>query len=317
MSAAVEISRGRGLKILLADDDPRWQELLKRQVAGALKEMRQQGDIHVASTLAETLHALEGEKHWQLVVTDVGFTEAPNQKAGMEVVMRVRGEVSCIVVSGLSLSRAEVAQVLTEYKAHRFFDKSEINLLAFIEAVKDLLGRVVHSPGGLAPPTPEPPIMLPPGEMTVEPIFHSRNIPVNDKMIFILMPFKEPWSRRVLRKIESVCKTVRMNAVRPDNLHSDQVVTENIWKGICEARIVIADITNRNPNVFYELGIAHTVGKKCILLIQGEEGADIIKLIPFDLINYQLIIYQDNTDGFKVLSRKLKESVNHILEHLP
>jgi hypothetical protein len=40
----------------------------------------------------------------------------------------------------------------------------------------------------------------------------------------------------------------------------------NIWKSICEARLVVADLTGGNANVFYELGIAHTVGKETILI---------------------------------------------------
>jgi hypothetical protein len=63
---------------------------------------------------------------------------------------------------------------------------------------------------------------------------------------------------------------------------------------------VVADITGRNPNVFYELGIAHTYGQRVVLLAQGTED------IPFDLQRFRHILYEDNSDGYKALERGLK-----------
>ena len=83
---------------------------------------------------------------------------------------------------------------------------------------------------------------------------------------------------------------------------------EDVWKGINEANIVIADITNRNPNVFYELGIAHTLGKKVILLTQHIED------IPFDLKRYRIIEYEDNIDGYDKLEIGLKNTISEIFD---
>jgi hypothetical protein len=74
---------------------------------------------------------------------------------------------------------------------------------------------------------------------------------------------------------------------------------EDIWKGILSAEVIIADLTNRNVNVFYELGISHTVGKKFILLTQK------LSDIPFDLNRYRIIEYSDNADGYKILESSL------------
>jgi nucleoside 2-deoxyribosyltransferase len=81
----------------------------------------------------------------------------------------------------------------------------------------------------------------------------------------------------------------------------------DIWKGILKARIVIADITDRNPNVFYELGIAHTLGKPVILLTQK------LTDIPFDLNRFRHIVYQDNLDGYDQLTKHLRASIREII----
>ena len=78
---------------------------------------------------------------------------------------------------------------------------------------------------------------------------------------------------------------------------------EDIWIGINEAKVVIAEITGKNPNVFYELGIAHTLGKDVILITQN------MKDIPFDLNRYRIIEYEDNSDGYDKLKRLLTKFI--------
>lgn len=120
------------------------------------------------------------------------------------------------------------------------------------------------------------------------------------------MPFREAWSDRIWTKlIRPVCSSISMRAVRADDLYGRDIM-EDIWAGITRARIVIADITARNANVFYELGLAHTVGKDVILLTQA------VSDIPFDLNRFRHIIYADNLDGYEVLQKQLKSTISDI-----
>ncbi|MBN8581855.1 MAG: hypothetical protein J0L96_14395 [Anaerolineae bacterium] len=143
--------------------------------------------------------------------------------------------------------------------------------------------------------------------MIINPIFRGRNATVNDKSIFVLMPFSEPWSDRIWTKlIKPICIDAGMNPIRADDLFGRDIM-EDVWQSICSARIVIADITGRNPNVFYELGLAHTLGKEVVLLTQD------VKDIPFDLNRYRHIIYQDNMDGYEKLKAELSSTISSIL----
>lgn len=142
--------------------------------------------------------------------------------------------------------------------------------------------------------------------MIVEPIFHARNVGVAANHVFVLMPFLEPWSTRIWeRLIKPVCANEDLIARRADDLYGRDIV-EDIWSSICTAAIIIADITNRNPNVFYELGVAHTLGKKVVLITQN------VSDIPFDLNRYRHIVYADNMDGYDKLQRELSATLREL-----
>ena len=143
--------------------------------------------------------------------------------------------------------------------------------------------------------------------MIANPIFRSRDTKVDPQIVFVMMPFNEDWSNRIwIRMIKPTVEAESLQAIRGDDLYGRDIM-EDIWKGILSSRMVIADITGRNPNVFYELGIAHTIGKPVILLTQN------ISDIPFDLNRYRHIIYADNMDGYDKLSRELTATIRELL----
>lgn len=145
-------------------------------------------------------------------------------------------------------------------------------------------------------------------KLIVDPIFRCRDTKMDNNLAFIIMPFSESWSSRIWERfIKPIVNEEGLRAIRADDLYGRDIM-EDIWGGILACRVVIADITGRNPNVFYELGIAHTIGKQVILLTQN------LKDIPFDLNRYRHIIYEDNYDGYDKLKSQLKASLGEILK---
>ena len=144
-------------------------------------------------------------------------------------------------------------------------------------------------------------------KMIIDPMFIDRDTRIKEKEVFVIMPFTEEWSDIVWsHMITPVVESMGLKPFRADNLYGPKIM-EDIWKGILHSSIVIADITGRNPNVFYELGIAHTLGKKVILLTQNVED------IPFDLRHLRHIIYKTDIVG----ADKFKpELINFINEQL-
>ncbi len=120
------------------------------------------------------------------------------------------------------------------------------------------------------------------------------------------MPFSEEWSERVYYKlIRPIIEGIKLQCLRADNL-SGPIIIEDIWIKINQCAFIIADVTNKNPNVMYELGIVHTLGKPAILITQD------IHQIPFDFSHLRHYEYKDNTDGFEKLSKELPIRIREI-----
>ncbi len=141
----------------------------------------------------------------------------------------------------------------------------------------------------------------------LNPVFRGRGFKVDPDFCFVLMPFGEQWSDRIWgRHIKPTVESIGMRCKRADDIYSTNVITEDIWAGINQACVVIADLTGRNPNVFYELGIAHVVGVPVILLTQEHE-------IPaFDTAHWRQIRYEDNSEGCEKLEKSLRTTLENI-----
>ena len=92
--------------------------------------------------------------------------------------------------------------------------------------------------------------------------------------------------------------------IRAQDILSSRNILKDIIRNIYVADLVIADLTTINPNVFYELGIAHALERPTVLLTQSIED------VPFDLKSYRVIIYSTKYDNVKVLKNKLIEIAN-------
>jgi hypothetical protein len=136
--------------------------------------------------------------------------------------------------------------------------------------------------------------------------YFSRNrIQEEPGFCFVLMPFHEGFGA-VWERIRSTAESQEFNLQcrRADDFSMPGYVMEDVLRNIARASIVIADLTGRNPNVFYELGIAHSVknASQVILLSQNME------FIPFDLRHFRSLIYrEDLTDLAEGLSATLRE----------
>lgn len=108
---------------------------------------------------------------------------------------------------------------------------------------------------------------------------------------FIVMPFGQPESDLVHRVLREACLRAGLQPVRGDDLFTPSDILDDIWRGITGAQCVVADITGRNPNVMYELGIAHTLAKPVLIL--SRHPAD----IPIDLATRRVIVYGTGADG--------------------
>ena len=122
---------------------------------------------------------------------------------------------------------------------------------------------------------------------------------------FIVMPFDPMFNTQYERVIRPAVESVGLDCVRGDEIFSKPNIMADIWKSMREARVIIAELTGRNPNVLYEVGLAHAVGKPIIFLTRDEND------VPFDLkaLRYR---YYDTNDPF--WGENLKNSIQEMIK---
>jgi hypothetical protein len=126
---------------------------------------------------------------------------------------------------------------------------------------------------------------------------------------FIVMPFSREWSDTMQALIRCSCETEGVSAIRGDDLFKPTDILDDIWQGIAGADFVIADITDRNPNVLYELGLAHAIAKPVVILSQLAED------IPVDLATRRVILYQ-RADLEQDQGAALREKLGKVIQQV-
>ena len=139
--------------------------------------------------------------------------------------------------------------------------------------------------------------------------FQQQNLPTEDeKLIFVLMPFAEKYQEIYDDIIRPLAKEIGLKSLRADEIFGSNAIMEDILKAIAKSKIVIADVTNRNPNVFYELGISHTVKDNVIIITQSMDD------VPFDLKHLRCINYSQTLRGSQELKSQLRQTIEGILQ---
>jgi len=107
-------------------------------------------------------------------------------------------------------------------------------------------------------------------------------------LCFVMMPFSPEFSVIYNDLIKPSVELFGLTILRADEIYSTGPIIEQIRTAIKQSRLCIADMSGRNPNVGYEIGIAHTLEKPTILLSQN------LSEVPFDLLSMRFVIYDKN-----------------------
>jgi hypothetical protein len=125
--------------------------------------------------------------------------------------------------------------------------------------------------------------------------------------LFVVMSFNSELQPVYADHIMKVAGTLGLTVKRADDFFNARAVMTDIWEAICAARVIIADCTGRSPNVFYEIGLAHVLGKPVLLITQNIED------IPFDLGALRYIHYQYTPRGMATFESTLAKTLQAAL----
>jgi SAM-dependent methyltransferase len=126
------------------------------------------------------------------------------------------------------------------------------------------------------------------------------------KICFVIMPFRIELKEVYDYGIKPAIDNCEYECVRADETIGAINITKIIIKNLFYSDIIIADLTGHNPNVFYELGIAHSIGNKTIMITQD------INSIPFDIKSYRIISYDQTIEGAQRLKKNLEKEIRNI-----
>lgn len=126
---------------------------------------------------------------------------------------------------------------------------------------------------------------------------------------FVMMPFRMPFDRYYNEIFDPAIRKARLEPIRADALSRPSNIVDDFWQMIQDAKALLAELTTQNANVFYELGLAHAIGKPVILL------AETMDHVPFDLRQLRVLLYDrvDPAWGAK-LAKEITKAINETLK---
>jgi hypothetical protein len=142
------------------------------------------------------------------------------------------------------------------------------------------------------------------------PRFHRRPAAANPRLGFVLMPLASDFNDVYEESIRVAVEANDLDCQRADEIQGNDEIMEDVWEAIWKCRITVADLTDDNANVFYEVGIADTLGKEVVLIAQhGRVGRP-----PFDVSARRIVFYDNDNAGRTKLLGELKAMIETVLQ---
>lgn len=136
-------------------------------------------------------------------------------------------------------------------------------------------------------------------------VFDVPSEPIDNNLVSVMMPFDRRFDA-AFDAIKAATSRLGFECKRVENIWEHSTVIQDIFGLIYRSFIVVCDFSGRNPNVFYEAGIAHTLGKHVVPMTQNAED------IPFDLRHHRYLQYLNNHEGLAKLTTELSNRLEYL-----
>ncbi len=136
------------------------------------------------------------------------------------------------------------------------------------------------------------------GGILVRPIFKRRRIELVKNSCLVVVPSEGEDAKSVWKELQHALTPAGFTCWQATSIF-EYVVLEKIWDEVSKADFILADVSEKSPEVFYILGIAHTLGKKVVILTQRSGD------IPFDFKKYRHVIYEPTEAGFLNMRKEI------------
>lgn len=131
----------------------------------------------------------------------------------------------------------------------------------------------------------------------------------NRELCFAIMPFGGWFDDYYTTIYCPAIENAGLKPCRADDLYRPSTIVHDIWSYTKRAKLILADLTGKNANVFYELGLAHALAKPAILVVENMDD------VPFDLRALRIIEYDKNAPNWgDVLKDKIETSIREVMD---
>lgn len=127
------------------------------------------------------------------------------------------------------------------------------------------------------------------------------NIDARRPTAFVVMQFTKPYQDLYADVIKPICEDEGLGAELANETYGPGLIIADIARKIKESRLVVAEITPPNPNVYYEVGYAHALNKPTILIAQKDAER------PFDLSPFRTIFYENTIHGKRQIEEEFRK----------
>lgn len=129
-------------------------------------------------------------------------------------------------------------------------------------------------------------------------------------LVAVMMPFSREFLS-VYAAIKRATSECSLRCLRADDIWEGTTIVQDIFSLIFRAQVVVVDFSGKNPNVMYETGIAHTLGKHVVPIAQNLED------VPFDMRHHRVLKYLSNAEGLTKLSASLSTKLRQVNRGIP
>ena len=135
-------------------------------------------------------------------------------------------------------------------------------------------------------------------------VFQVPEFEIEQDLIAVMMPFGAEYNK-IYEAIKLGCLDAGFRCLRADDIWQESTIIQEIFNLIFRAHVVVTDFSGKNPNVMYETGIAHTLGKLVVPISQSLDD------LPFDMSHHRVLKYLPNQEGLENLKNGLVEKLRY------
>lgn len=136
-------------------------------------------------------------------------------------------------------------------------------------------------------------------------VFAVPELHVELDLVSVMMPFSAEFDG-TYNAIKAAAAAAKVRCLRADDIWEESTIVQDIFNLIFRSQVVVVDFSGRNPNVMYETGIAHTLGKHVIPIVQS------LADVPFDMRHHRVLKYLPNKEGLATLGAGLTKKLSQV-----